>query len=239
MYNHMRNDRRSSKRKNYICAVEVKPESGGRFTARINDISTSGVFIESVASFPIGTNLHLKFRIDNAQLETLGEVRYCMSQIGMGVRFVNLRSECRTVIENFVEGHTLSLEASVGPQVSPATNSMPAGPVVLSGNFAAVNLYDVIHMIDTSRLTGALKIGVPGASGEIYFNSGQIVGAKSSVSSGLEAMRKFLVANQGMFAFKQSPEPYERTIHSANNTGLLLDLLTAMDEDSPDMRIEV
>jgi len=230
MYNYMRNERRASKRKNYVCAVEVKPEGGGRFTARINDVSVSGAFIESVASFSVGTSLHLKFRISNTQIETLGEVRYCMSQVGMGVRFLDLEDEYRAAIENFVEGHTTDTGSLVMP-VMQAANSTPVNPVVLSGSFAAVNLYDVIHMIDTSRLTGALKIGVPGTSGEIYFNKGQIVGAKSTASSGLEAMRKFLSANQGMFAFKQSPEPYERTIHSQNNTGLLLDLLTAMDED--------
>lgn len=240
MHNYMRPERRASKRKNYICVVEVRPEGGGRFTARINDVSTSGVFIESVASFFVGTNLHLKFRIANTQIETLGEVRYCMSQVGMGVSFLDLLPEYRAFIESFVEGHTPLYEttSASNAQVMPPAAPMPLASVVLSGSFAAVNLYDVIHMIDTSRLTGALKIGVPSVSGEIYFNNGQIVGAKSTVTNGLEAMRKFLRANQGMFAFKQSAEPYERTIHSTNNTGLLLDLLTAMDEDCANITVE-
>lgn len=240
MYNRMRPERRASKRKNYICVVEVKPEGGGRFNARINDVSTSGIFIESVASFPVSTNLQLKFRIANTQVETLGEVRYCMSQVGMGVRFLNLLPEYRMVIENFVEGHTPLYETTSASeiQVMQITDSIPVTPVVLSGSFAAVNLYDVIHMIDTSRLTGVLKIGVPGIGGEIYFNNGQIVGAKSTTTSGLDAMRKFLGANQGMFSFRQSSELYERTIYSTNNTGLLLDLLNAMDEDCTSLPIE-
>lgn len=238
MNNHSRNERRASKRKSFVCAVEVKPEGGGRFTARINDVSVSGVFVESVASFPIGTNLHLKFRINGTQVETFGEVRYCMTQVGMGVRFLDLKSEYRVAIESFVEGYTITDTGSLVMPAMKDTKSAPKASVVLSGSFAAVTLYDVIHMVDTSRLTGTLKIGVPGLSGEIYFNNGQIVGAKSDVSNGLEAMRKFLGATQGMFAFKQSSEPYERTIHSPNNTGLLLDLLTAMDEDCTSSTVE-
>jgi hypothetical protein len=219
--------------------VEVKPQGGGRFTARINDVSTSGVFIESAASFPVSTNMQLKFRIANTQVETLGEVRYCMSQVGMGVRFLELLPEYRAVIEGFVEGHTPVSETAFDVQIAPSPTSVPLTPIVLSGSFAAINLYDVIHMIDTSRLTGTLKVGVPGVHGDIYFNNGQIVGAQSAAIYGLEAMRKFLGANQGMFSFKQSSEPYERTIYSTNNTGLLLDLLTAMDEDSVNAVIEV
>lgn len=234
MYNNKRNERRASRRKSYVCGVEVKPEGGGRFTARINDLSVNGVFIESMASFSAGTNLHLKFRIDNSQIEALGEVRYCMSQVGMGVRFLDLRSEYRSVIENFIEGTSLPSEKTNKAKVSSATNLPSESPVVLSGSFAAVNLYDVIHMIDTSRLTGVLKVGVPGASGEVYFNNGQIVGAKSSTLNGLEALRKFLSANQGMFAFKQSTELFECTIHSTSNTGLLLDLFTSVEELSAD-----
>jgi hypothetical protein len=217
----MDREKRTAKRIGYIGEVECIGEEIAFLKTRFNDLSTSGVFIDSMTCFSVGSVLKLKFRINDILIETMGEVRYCMPQIGMGVRFIDLSEEHREVIENLVEGRP------TGPLTLPPA----AAQNVLSGNFAVVSLFDIIQMIDNSRLTGALMVNLPGASGEIHFNEGRIAGAVSGELAGMAALNKFLGATEGTFEFKKSSQKYERTIETTNNTALLLDLLPAREED--------
>ena len=56
-------DRRNSKRITYICEVECETAGAHRITTRINDISLTGMFIDSMTSFAVGAVLKLKFRV--------------------------------------------------------------------------------------------------------------------------------------------------------------------------------
>src|SRR5215216_3440646 len=85
-------EKRVAKRISYICEVECEGE-GFRLASRINDLSTTGAFIDSMSSYTTGTILKLKFRIKEIPIETECEVRYGMPQMGMGVRFLNLKPE--------------------------------------------------------------------------------------------------------------------------------------------------
>jgi hypothetical protein len=103
---------------------------------------------------------------------------------------------------------------------------------VLLGNFALVSIFDVIQMVESSRLTGALVITSPAATGEIYFNAGQMAGAKAGSSSANEAVAKLLGASEGGFEFKKSDSEYPRTIRATSNMALLIDLLRIKDEEA-------
>jgi hypothetical protein len=224
-------DRRESKRITYICEVECETAGANRLTTRINDVSMTGLFIDSMSPFSVGTVVKLKFRVLDHLIETLGEVRYSMPQVGMGVRFVDLKPEHLALLESLIEGKPLILPERVAePKAAPASEAETASNV-FSGNFAVVSLFDVIQMIENSHLTGALEVTLSEASGEIYFNSGQIVDAKSGEDSSLDALNKFLGATEGRFQFNKSDEHYEPTIQSTSNMALLLDLLRAKDEE--------
>lgn len=90
---------------------ELECESGGaRLIARTTDLSTSGVFVHSELCCEPGSILKLKFRVASTQIETSGEVCYSMPQIGMGVRFLDLKPEYRAAIERLVDGRQDRME---------------------------------------------------------------------------------------------------------------------------------
>lgn len=220
-------EKRRSKRISYICEIECEGEGLSRLNSRINDLSASGVFIDSMTCFAVGSAIRLKFRLGNIVIDTLGEVRYSMPQVGMGVRFLGLKPGELTAIEALVSGS--------GPLVSPLTQSHREEGLIenlLSGSFVVVNLVDLIQMIDNSRLTGKLIIKSTAASGEIYFNSGQLAGATTGGETGLEALNRFLSADDGTFEFKSSTTDYERSIRAASNTALLIGLLKGVGEEN-------
>lgn len=95
-------ERRSSKRVSYICEVECEG-AGGRLNTRITDISVDGAFIDSMICFPPGSTVKLKFKLRSVDVNVTAEVRYCLPQIGMGVRFLDLAPEARSVIEKIVQ----------------------------------------------------------------------------------------------------------------------------------------
>ena len=223
-------DRRESKRITYICEVECEAAGARRITTRINDISLTGMFIDSMTSFAVGAVLKLKFRVKDQLIEALGEVRSSMPHVGMGVRFINLNAEQTAVLECLIEGKPLVLPEPVAAPKGALKDAVASDSNMFYGNFAVVSLFDVIQMIENSHLTGALEVTLPGVSGEIYFNSGQIVAAKSGTDFSIDALNKFLGVPDGKFRFTKSDETYEPTIQSTSNMTLLLDLLRAKDQ---------
>lgn len=226
-------ERRDAKRVGYICEVECEGD-GVRLASRINDLSTTGAFIDSMTSYAPGTILRLKFRIKDIPIEADCEVRYGMQQMGMGVRFLNLKPEYLAVLEHFIDGKPLAVLPSAAPPPGLSRNqSAPSqDKSMLLGNFAVVSLFDVIQIIENNRQTGALIVTSPSADGEIYFNEGQIVSAKSGAVEGQNALIKFLDVAEGVFEFHRSESEYECTIQATNNMVLMLDLLRGKDEEA-------
>ena len=225
-------DRRSAKRIPYICEVQCEGSGLARLSTRINDLSTEGIFVDSMTCYGVGAVLKLRFYVRDVLIEVSGEVRYGMPQVGMGIHFLDLKPEDRTAIESFVEGKPLPKQTAEAPSGSLAETvpSAPQTQKVLTGNFELVSLFDVIQIIENSRLTGALLIVSPSATGEIHFNEGLIVDGEAGSDTGLKAINKFLGATEGVFEFKKSVRAYERAIQTTSNTGLLLDLLHSHDE---------
>ena len=59
---------------------------------RVPDISASGMFINTARKFPEGAVLNLRFRLEltGAEVQTRGEVRYCLPGVGVGVEFIGI-----------------------------------------------------------------------------------------------------------------------------------------------------
>lgn len=220
-------DRRDDKRVSYVCEIECEAQGDGagttRITTRLSDLSLSGAFIDSTNCFPTGTVLKLSFQAAETKITTSAEVRYAMPEAGMGVRFVGLSPE-----------QTASLEALIERE-APPDDSNPQRSLVQKlflGSFAVISLFDVIQMIENSRLTGVLAVFLPQVKGEVYFIDGEIVGAAADGESGTEGLARLLNAAEGTFEFRKSPANFDRTINAPSNVGLLLDLLRYEDEES-------
>jgi hypothetical protein len=214
--------------------VECDGDGLRRLATRINDLSMTGAFIDSVTCYSTGTILRLRFRINEIIIETTAEVRYSMPRMGMGVRFLDLKPLHVAALESFIDGKPLVLPpAPTGPpdDVKQASDSWDI-PDMLLGNFAVVSMFDVIQLIENNRLGGVLAVMSPAASGEIRFNDGQIVDANSGLESGIEALKSFLDVTAGTFEFKRSPTHYPCTIEAQSNMSLMLDLLRVKDEEA-------
>lgn len=117
------------------------------------------------------------------------------------------------------------------PEAPPASRSQK----ILSGNLTEINLFDIIQIIENSRLNGVLQVLSSAAVGEVYFEEGQIVGAKSGQDSGRKGLSHLSGAEDGTFEFEKTSLSYDRTIQSTSNTALILDLLRSKDEEKHGM----
>ncbi|HWP42461.1 MAG TPA: DUF4388 domain-containing protein [Blastocatellia bacterium] len=117
------------------------------------------------------------------------------------------------------------------PEPSYAERPVSRAQKVLYSQLSDINLFDIIQILENSRLSGSLLIQSSAADGEIYFIDGQIVGSKSGLDSGVKALSKLTGAGDGTCEFEKSNGEYERTIQSTSNTALILDLLRAKDEE--------
>jgi hypothetical protein len=75
--------------------------SGENIPLRAPDISRHGMFVNTSTHFPEGAIVILRFRLtkSNVEVQTRGEVRYCLPGIGIGVEFVGIRPEAARAIE--------------------------------------------------------------------------------------------------------------------------------------------
>jgi len=75
---------------------------GGEYEIPIRppDISQHGMFINTAKHFPEGAVVKLRFRLtrSNVEVQTRGEVRYCLPGIGIGVEFVGIGAEAVSAI---------------------------------------------------------------------------------------------------------------------------------------------
>ena len=72
---------------------------------RTPDLTTCGMFINTPHSYPTGAQLKLRFDLlrTGVFIQALGDVRYCLPGIGVGVHFVDLPEYARAAIETELE----------------------------------------------------------------------------------------------------------------------------------------
>jgi hypothetical protein len=109
----------------------------------------------------------------------------------------------------------------------------PARPsVTLAGDLTAISIFDIVQVIENSRLTGALSITNDASTGRILFNEGRIIGAETGITTGVEAFRRIVELSGGEFDFERSAQGFPVTINAASNTNLILDSLREIDEEN-------
>ncbi len=72
---------------------------------RSPDISATGMFINTPHTFSKGAKLKLRFELPGTgtRIQAVGEVRYSLPGVGVGVEFVNLPELARREIEKYIE----------------------------------------------------------------------------------------------------------------------------------------
>jgi hypothetical protein len=75
---------------------------GASIPIRPPDISSNGMFVNTSTHFPEGAVVNLRFRLtrSNVEVQTRGEVRYCLAGIGIGVEFIGIEPGAVRVIED-------------------------------------------------------------------------------------------------------------------------------------------
>jgi uncharacterized protein (TIGR02266 family) len=98
----MQNIRRSQ-RKPFLAEVEYQ-SAGVRVKARINNIGTLGVFIETDSPLPVGVHLTLRFSMPSGRvIETEGVVAHRQTGAGMGIAFISTGAEEVEHIRQFID----------------------------------------------------------------------------------------------------------------------------------------
>jgi tetratricopeptide (TPR) repeat protein len=116
------------------------------------------------------------------------------------------------------------------PEVA-ATHVSHHGPLVtLAGDLTAINVFDVIQVIENSKLTGTLRLANDEQTGSVCFNDGTIVDAEGAGATGETGFRQIVEIAVGGFEFQKSAEGFPVVIQSLSNTNLILDTLRQLDE---------
>jgi hypothetical protein len=125
-------------------------------------------------------------------------------------------------------------DASVQTQPQPQSVERPVSSVqkVLTGSLADVSLFDIIQILENSKLTGEMYIISTAARGEIYFKDGLVIGSRCGSESGVDALSIIADADDGSFEFEKSSRQHEKTIKASSNTALILDMLRSKDEEN-------
>lgn len=123
---------------------------------------------------------------------------------------------------------------ATGAVVAAVRERRPA--VALSGDLSVISIFDVVQVLENSRLTGAVNIDGSDKQqhsrrGRILFNEGRIVGAESLSAPALDAFRLLVEITDGTFEFEKSAHEFPVQIDALSNTNLILDTLRQLDEE--------
>lgn len=100
------NGARREPRVQQVSQLHMSYEGGeGEIPIRAPDISLHGMFVNTTTHFPQGAVVNLRFRLTrtNTEVQTRGEVRYCLEGIGIGVEFVGIGTEALSAIEEEIQ----------------------------------------------------------------------------------------------------------------------------------------
>ncbi|HKY03564.1 MAG TPA: PilZ domain-containing protein [Blastocatellia bacterium] len=97
-------DQRRSERIPILIDVEFE-SAGVRRKARITNLGTLGVFIETDSPLTVGLRLKLSFSLEQGQLiEAYGVVAHRQTGSGVGVAFISISSDQVNQIKKLIEG---------------------------------------------------------------------------------------------------------------------------------------
>lgn len=105
-------DRRSSSRYPFVAVARVREIiSQTESDAHTSDISNGRYFVDKLNPLPVGTALHITISHGVLKFAALGNVVFALPNMGMGIMFVAVEPESRTILEQWIaEAHPESNE---------------------------------------------------------------------------------------------------------------------------------
>ena len=101
--------------------------------------------------------------------------------------------------------------------------------MALQGNLEDFDLTDVLQLIHLGKKNGALEIETEGNRGEIYFENGKVVYAKTKETAGEESIHYILRWTKGKFLFSPEKKAPEKKMNIPIQN-LILDAAKQIDE---------
>jgi Tfp pilus assembly protein PilZ len=95
----------------HLNELHVCYEGGGAdIYIRVPDLSPNGMFVNTSTHFPEGAVVNMRFSLthSNVEVQTRGEVRYCLPGTGIGVEFLGLDAKSKKAIEQELKAFTRS-----------------------------------------------------------------------------------------------------------------------------------
>lgn len=168
--------------------------------------------------------------------------RQCLSLASLYIE----RDEFDTAYDRLLEAKQLDPRLNIArgleairrarrPDLRPEALSNARAPradyVTLAGDLTAINVFDVIQVIENAKITGALDLNSDSQSGRVLFNDGRIVDAEAGGVTGEEGFRQIVEITSGSFQFQKSTNGFPVRIAALTNTNLILDTLRHFDEE--------
>ncbi len=101
----------------------------------------------------------------------------------------------------------------------------------IAGDISLVGIFDIIQVIENSKMTGLLVIKSDVHLANVSFNRGKIVDAEADGFRGEFAFKIIVEINSGGFEFSLSGDDFPIVISVSSNTNFLLDVLTQLDTE--------
>jgi hypothetical protein len=94
---------RSVRRCALVASVEVTElRTGALLSARISELGVGGCYVDALNPFPEGALVALRILRDQGVFETKAKVVYCDSRFGMGLAFIEMSLDQRSILENWL-----------------------------------------------------------------------------------------------------------------------------------------
>lgn len=108
--------------------------------------------------------------------------------------------------------------------------------LTFAGNLSYVGLFDVVQVVENSRMTGLLVMKSDQHLASVSFNEGRIVDAEADGINGVKAFRVIIDISGGTFEFSLSANEFPVVIDVSSNTNFILDTLTSLETEKAEKK---
>lgn len=105
--------KRSARRCLFVASAEVSELSTGtRLSARISELGIGGCYVETLNPFADGALVKVRILRDEGEFESKAKVVYCHTNCGMGLAFMEMIPEQRSLLESWLAQIVTQLKSS-------------------------------------------------------------------------------------------------------------------------------
>jgi hypothetical protein len=126
----------------YKCEGKVEicePGCDVNTSATLTDVSLHGCYVETQATYPVGTTLAVKLKTAGRKVEVTGVVRVNYPSLGMGIAFVEMTDSNRTELKNLLASMSRPMMIMrTGTFSSPSAHKPPESAPPISDPMAAM-----------------------------------------------------------------------------------------------------